>query len=179
MTSLVGAATTAVATHAEDKLRDLSQALQDGRITTSELAESAALIVESATGLATTAADVAFARRMSELTGSDVAPMGAVSEDRSTEVAARVKRAMAEGNVGDALSVLVRDETFKAGQQVYADGLSFHKVPGWRRAASAGSCEMCSNLAAADFLPSRIVMLAHKGCSCYPDPVLTDPQMAA
>lgn len=167
-------ATEQVGDQAEAALLALWAQVEAGQISREEFDDTATVLLDAAADRAAYLADTALASRLTELRGEYTDPLGIVPPD--TGAAQEVAGITAGAAAAVAIGVAARSITRAAGQAVWSQGLQDHGVPGWRRVTSGGGCPPCSNLAVADFIASHVLMWAHKGCGCHPDPVLDDPQ---
>jgi hypothetical protein len=166
-------ATQSLSTATGVRMTDLWSHLTAGDLAQDDFLELAGLLVLSANTHATTLADVGLASRLSQLTGSAVDPLGLVLSDAEAD---RIGKAIATSldtvNPGSTLNLVGRSEPLRSGQLAYNQGLREHGVSGWRRVTRASACQSCRDLAQATWLPNRITMWHHAGCSCHPEPVL-------
>jgi hypothetical protein len=159
-----------VAAHTEAAAVALWGRHEDGSLSLPEFITAATILVEAAREKAGALAAVALAARLSELTGNVVDPV-AVGVS-AAEVRTAVAVAAADAAPTQAIGVVVRDQTFSAGREVFAEGLKVQRVPGWRRAVNATACKVCRDLAGSTFIPMSVPIWHHKGCGCHQDPVL-------
>lgn len=162
----------AIAASTAKAVAQLDRSRQAGRVSLDEFLDGAETLVLSAVQQAAAVADAALAQRLTQLRRQDTAPLGL-----SADPPPWVRRELADAvGLSEDLGLVVRATTRQAGQQVFSQGLQDHGVAGWRRVTSGSDCRVCTGLAAAPFLPSRIVMYTHKGCGCHPEPIIDDPQ---
>ena len=141
-----------------------------GALSEAEFVEAATVLVEVSRERAGAIAAVAFALRLSDLTGRTVTP--AAIGVPAADVRAAVAAVTVDAAPVDAIGVVVRDQTFSAGREVFAEGLKRERVPGWRRAVNSGACKVCRDLGSSTFIPVGVSMWSHKACGCHQDPVL-------
>jgi hypothetical protein len=145
----------------------LWQRLQDGALTTDDLAALGASSMQAANSQAYTLADLYLAHVLT------ARPLGLSAPADLPRLRQAVSTAASEQgtNPADALHRLGRSEPLRSGQTAMTTGMQDHGVRGWTRHTGGRACQVCADLANGAVLAPTTSMWTHPGCSCVPQPV--------
>ena len=157
-----------------------------GALTDDQFVTLAAAEVARRNARAVGLADAAVAMAVTARTGVPAAPVGLPIIDHQTRLRASIRKVLAEDivfvesarekyeSIAGRLGRLARAEPARVAQSSMQQAMKQHPpVSGWVRGLSAKPCPLCRSWADGKTRSADIPMNRHAGCSCVPQPVVS------